>query len=241
MCLAASVGYDPAVTTVISVGGSLIAPDGVDTAFVRGFVRVVDDYVGRDASNRAVVVCGGGMLARLYQKAYRDLAPSPSADSQDWIGVAATRVNAELVRQLLARWCEDPVVTDPTAVASFRGRVLVGAGWKPGFSTDNDAVILAERFAAADLINLSNIAQVYTADPKVDPSARPLERVSWAEFRAIVGEEWTPGKNSPFDPVAAGRAAAARIRVVFASGADLGNFERILRGESFVGTVIGPE
>lgn len=228
------------MTRVISVGGSLLAPDRVDVAFVRGFVQVVERYLERDASHRVIVVCGGGMLARHYQKAYREIASPPSAEAQDWVGVAATRVNAELVRQLLARWCEDPVVTDPTAVAAFRGRVLVGAGWKPGFSTDYDAVLLAERFGATELINLSNLPQVFTADPKEDPAARPLEKVSWAEFRAIVGDKWTPGKNSPFDPVAARRAAEARLKVVCASGADLQNFEKILDGLPFVGTVIGP-
>jgi uridylate kinase len=181
------------------------------------------------------------MLARRYQQAYREIASGPSPDAQDWIGVAATRVNAELVRQLLARWCEDPVVTDPTADVVFRGRVLVGAGWKPGFSSDYDAVLLAEHFGAAELVNLSNISQVYTADPRVDPSARPLDQVSWADFRSITGEEWTPGKNTPFDPVASRHAAAMRLKVVFAAGADLANFESILAGRRFVGTVIGPE
>ena len=229
------------MTRVISVGGSLLAPDGVDAAFVRGFVEAIERWLARAEANRAVVVCGGGMLARRYQQAYRDIAAHPSAEAQDWVGVAATRVNAELVRQLLAGRCPDPVVTDPTGPIAFAGRVLVGAGWKPGFSTDFDAVLLAERFGAADLVNLSNIRQVYTADPKIDPAAKPLERVSWAGFRSIVGDEWTPGKNSPFDPVAARRAEAARLRVVVASGADLANFERILRGEPFVGTTIGPE
>lgn len=229
------------MTTVISVGGSLLAPDGVDAAFVRGFVKAIEGFLERDAERRAVVVCGGGMIARLYQKAYREIAAEPSADAQDWIGVAATRVNAELVRQLLGRWCRDPVVADPSTAGPFAGRVLVGAGWKPGFSTDYDAVLLAERFQAARLINLSNIRQVYTADPKQDPAARPLDRLSWQQLRAIVGDEWTPGKNSPFDPVAARRAAAAHLEVVVAAGADLANFESILEGRRFVGTVIGPQ
>ncbi len=229
------------MTTVISVGGSLLAPDGVDAAFVRGFVQAVERYVRSDESARAIVVCGGGMLARRYQQVYREIAGEPSADAQDWVGIAATRLNAELVRQLLARWCEDPVVSDPTAHIGFGGRVLVAAGWKPGFSTDNDAVLLAERFGAAELINLSNIRQVYTADPKKDPAARPLDCVTWKQLQAIVGDEWTPGKNSPFDPVATRRAAAAHLKVVFAEGADLENFDNILRGRPFVGTVIGPE
>ena len=121
------------------------------------------------------------------------------------------------------------------------GKPLPPAWRKPGFSTDNDAVILARRFGAGAVINLSNIARVYTADPRTDPSARPLDAVSWKEMLAIVDGAWTPGKNTPFDPTAARAAAQSRIRVIFAEGRDLGNLSRILEGQSFAGTSIGPE
>jgi len=58
---------------------------------------------------------------------------------------------------------------------------------------------------------------------------------------AIVGGEWTPGKNTPFDATAARAAAQSRIRVIFAEGRDLANLSRILAGGHFVGTTIGPE
>jgi uridylate kinase len=57
----------------------------------------------------------------------------------------------------------------------------------------------------------------------------------------IVGSEWTPGKNTPFDPTAARAAAQSRIRVVFADGRDLSNLGRILEGADFTGTTIGPD
>ena len=82
---------------------------------------------------------------------------------------------------------------------------------------------------------------MYTADPKKDPSARPLDTVSWTEFRKIVGEEWSPGRNTPFDPAATRAAAAARLRVVFADGRNLENLAAILAGRPFVGTTIGPD
>ncbi len=133
------------------------------------------------------------------------------------------------------------LVTDPTEVAVFTGRVMVAAGWKPGFSTDNDAVVLAQRFSASLVVNLSNVAMVYSADPRTHPDARALERLSWKEMLQIVGGEWTPGKNTPFDATAARAAAASRIPVVFAEGRDLTNLERILTGGKYVGTTIGPD
>jgi uridylate kinase len=225
---------------VISLGGSLIAPDGVDVGFLSGFLRLAVAHLMEDAGHRLIVVCGGGALARRYQAACREVAAAASGDDLDWVGVAATRVNAELVRRVFGRWCVEDVVTDPTAVPLFAGRVMVAAGWKPGFSTDYDAVVLAQRFSAPTVVNLSNQPRVFTADPRKDPTARPLDRLSWAEFRAIIGTKWSPGSNTIFDPVAAEQASTSGIGVIVADGRNVANLARILKGQSFEGTTIGP-
>ncbi len=226
---------------VISLGGSLIAPRGVDTGFLKGFCGLVEERLTVDPHFKLIVVCGGGSLARDYQQALREVRPDAPADDLDWVGVAATRVNGELVRRLFPSRCVEDLVTDPSAVSVFAGRVLVAAGWKPGFSTDNDAVVLAQRFSARTVVNLSNVAKVYTDDPRRNPDARPVDALTWKQMLAIVGGEWTPGKNTPFDPTAARAAAESRIRVIFAEGRNLSNLARILAGETFVGTVIGPD
>jgi uridylate kinase len=157
----------------------------------------------------------------------------------DWIGIAATRLNAQLVKQVLGPLCPEDVVTDPSGAIQFTGRVLVAAGWKPGFSTDYDAVYLAERFGAKLVLNLSNISQVYTADPKQHPDARPIDAISWEDFQKLVGTTWSPGANLPFDPIASSRAAAAQIAVVCANGKNLDNVFNILDEKPYVGTLIG--
>jgi uridylate kinase len=231
----------PEHVMVISLGGSLIAPGGIDTEFVKDFARLVDTHLAGNPQRRLIIVCGGGSLARDYQSALRQIAPAATRDDQDWVGIAATRVNGELLRRVLRQWCGEDLVTDPTAVTVFAGRVLVAAGWKPGFSTDNDAVLLARRFSATTVINLSNIAKVYSEDPRTNPMARPLDAVCWKDMLSIVGAEWIPGKNTPFDPTAARAAAEARIRVIFAEGRAIENLGHILAGEAFVGTTIGPD
>ncbi|GHV74582.1 uridylate kinase [Spirochaetia bacterium] len=226
--------------TVISLGGSIVAPDAVDVAFLTNFVALIREFLRADAERRFIFVVGGGGPARVYQKAYREIALAAGSDTEaDWIGVMATRLNAQLVKALMGEWCSQDVVTDPTQAAAMTGKVLVAAGWKPGFSSDNDAVLLAERFQADTVINLSNIERVYTADPKQDPNAKPLDAISWPDFRALVGDEWTPGKNVPFDPVASRRAAELGLKVICAAGRDLPNLRKILRGEAFRGTTIG--
>jgi uridylate kinase len=185
-------------------------------------------------------VVGGGGPARAWQKAYRAVSGGRATDEEaDWIGVMATRLNAQLVKAVMGEWCAQNVITDPGQAAPFTGRVLVAAGWKPGFSTDYDAVLLAERFQADVVINLSNIEKVFTDDPKKNPGAKPIDKISWADFRAMVGDEWVPGRNVPFDPVASRHAAKIGLKVICAAGKNLENLKKILSGGDFIGTTIG--
>jgi uridylate kinase len=224
---------------VLSLGGSIVAPEGPDPAFVKAFRALAISWLDAAPGRRLVLVVGGGGPARAYQGAYRQIVDQANDEAQDWIGIMATRLNGELLRRVFEDRCPDPVVTDPTGPLSFSGSILVAAGWKPGFSTDFDSVCLAERFGAGVVVNLSNIAKVYTSDPKLDPSAKPLDSVSWKDFRAMVGDEWTPGKNLPFDPVASRKAESLGLRVICAAGRDLPNLEQILAEAPFFGTIIG--
>jgi len=226
------------MVTVISLGGSIVAPGGVDEDFLRGFKALIGEFLARDDKQRFILVVGGGGPARAWQKAYRALCPSPLDDQADWIGIMATRLNAQLVRAILGEWCTQDVVYDPTQVEPLMGRVLVAAGWKPGFSSDYDAVLLAERFQANVVINLSNIERVFTSDPKKNPDAKPVDKISWADFCAMVGEDWVPGKSVPFDPIASKHASKIGLKVICAAGKNLPNLKSILLGEAFIGTII---
>nr|QQK87153.1 uridylate kinase [Treponema denticola]QQK87154.1 uridylate kinase [Treponema denticola] len=231
------------MVTVLSVGGSIVAPDKPDFDFLDKFTKTIRNWLLQDSSRKIIMVIGGGAPARDYQNAYRkvcDLRKAPAKnDEADWIGIMATRLNAQLVKAVFEDLCPNPVVYDPTTVDMFGGQILVAAGWKPGFSTDNDAVVLAERFSGNLVVNLSNIAKVYTDDPKKNPEARPIDSISWEDFIKIVGTEWVPGKNTPFDPIASQRAQKAGIKVICAAGKDIENLENILNGKDFKGTVIG--
>ena len=54
----------------------------------------------------------------------------------------------------------------------------------------------------------------------------------------MVGDEWVPGKNCPFDPVASKRAEQDGISVICAGGKDINNILAVLNEQNFVGTVI---
>jgi uridylate kinase len=238
------------MVTVVSLGGSIVAPVAApDKPFLTQFVLMVQSWLAENGARKLILVIGGGGPARTYQNAYKNVvdeiweagvreAGAFDNSEADWIGIMATRLNAQLVRALFKNLCPQDVVYDPTLVSEFSGRVMVAAGWKPGFSTDNDAVLLAERFAAKVVINVSNIEKVYTADPRANPDAKPIDSIGWDGFRAMVGDEWVPGKNAPFDPVASKRAQSAKIRV-FCIGKHIDNIRRALDGRDFAGTVIG--
>lgn len=226
---------------VLSVGGSIVAPEGPDVEFVKKFVSLVKEYLSEHKEDKLIFVVGGGGPARIYQNAFRSVTGTPSdggTDAADWIGIMATRLNAQFVKACFGDLCRESVVTDPTAAEEFNGSVLLAAGWKPGFSTDNDAVLLAEKFGAKTVVNLSNIEKVYTDDPRKNPDAAPIDEITWSDFRKIVGDEWTPGKNCPFDPIASKKAQSLGLTVICAGGKDLSNIKAILEDKDYTGTII---
>lgn len=227
------------MTKVLSVGGSIVVPEKPDTEFLSKFVSMTTKWLDADKSRRLILVVGGGAPARVYQNAYKDVCANADSNAADWIGIMATRINAQLVKACFGDYCKNDVVYNPTEDVKFDGQVLVAAGWKPGFSTDNDAVLLGEKFEAKTVVNLSNIEKVYTDDPRKNPDAKPLDTISWADFRAMVGDEWVPGKNCPFDPIASKRASELGMKVICAGGKNIENIEAILNDKDYIGTTIG--
>jgi uridylate kinase len=227
-----------AIVQVISLGGSIISPREVDVDFLRMFYGVITEYLQEFPEHKLAIVCGGGWPARAYQQAYSRLAVEADHSALDKIGIAATKLNAELVRSMFGEYCADDVVDDPTRPDAIGSRLMVASGWKPGFSTDYDAVLLAERFQARTLINLSNVEQIYSDDPKTNKQAVPIRDITWKDFKVIVGDTWIPGKNVPFDPVATAHAASLGMNVIFAAGRDGENLKNILRGKPFKGSLI---
>jgi len=223
---------------VISVGGSLIVPEGIDAAFLRNFRALLLSKTL--AGSSFYIVAGGGRLARDYQDAAREIrgADTLEREDMDWIGIHSTRLNAHLLRTIFIEEAQARIIKNPTH--RFRGResIVIGAGWKPGWSTDYCAVMAAKTLGAKRLVNLSNIDYVYTADPREDPSATKIEKIGWKDFRKLIPEEWDPGLSAPFDPVAAREAESLGIEVAIMNGAHLSELESYLDGKPFAGTII---
>ncbi len=226
---------EPHERIVVSVGGSLIVPDGIDTDFLKRLKDLVLKKVQRGYS--FTIICGGGRTARNYQNAAEAVTPLSRQDL-DWLGIHSTRLNAQLLRNIFAGYAYPVVIHNPTIDIETEDPVTIAAGWQPGWSTDYVAVQIAKNLGAHRLANLSDIDYVYTADPKTSPDARKVERASWPEFRKLIPESWDPGLSSPFDPVAAKEAEALNLEVAIMNGAHLEDFGNYIDGKSFMGTVI---
>lgn len=224
-------------TIVISVGGSLIVPDGIDTAFLKKFKKFILTQV--DFGKRFAIITGGGKTARRYQDAAKKVSIL-SPDDLDWLGLHATRLNGHLLRTIFRDIAHPVIITNPDEVIDVpkTAKLIIAAGYRPGASTDLRAVQIAVHLGAKHLVNLSNINHAYDKDPNKYKDARAIKDIDWPSFRALLPDHWDPGLSSPFDPIAAREAEKCGIEVAIMNGSRLGQVERYMRGETFVGTRI---
>ncbi len=224
---------------VMSIGGSLIVPNGgIDSQFLKKLNSFIRQQLASHPDRQFFLVIGGGATARHYIDAGREVIEELANEDVDWLGIHSTRLNAHLIRTIFHDIAHPAIIEHYDIIRKPTEQVVVASGWKPGWSTDYDAVMLCEDYDVRTIINVSNIKQVHTADPRTDAHATPIDTMTWEQFRKLVGDEWKPGMNAPFDPIAAKRAQEAGIKVVVVNGDDFGNIEKYLLGQDFVGTVI---
>lgn len=226
-------------TTVISVGGSLIVPDAIDTTFLTNLKHLIDTHTAQ--GRRFIIIAGGGRTARRYQDAAKEVAALTS-DDLDWMGIHATRLNGHLLRTIFRDSAYRVMITNPDEIHDVpeHETLIIAAGYRPGCSTDLRAIQIAERIGAKHVINLSNTDYVYTTNPATDPTATKIEDITWTEFRKLIPENWDPGLSSPFDPVAAKEAEKLGIEVAHINGTHLEALTAYLEGAPFIGTRIHP-
>jgi len=219
---------------VLSVGGSLIyPPEGIDIKFINSFADYIKKEINLD--KRFILVSGGGQGARDYIKAAESL--KINKEYQDHLGINATRQNASLLKAYFKELAYKKIITEPKEKINFKQKIALAGGWKPGRSTDYVSVLLAKTYGADTVVNLSNIDYVYDKDPRLK-GAKKLKNLTWSDFRDIVGNEWTPGKNAPFDPVAARLAMNSKIKVYILNGKKINNLKNCLDKKDFIGTTI---
>ena len=174
---------------VMSIGGSLIVPNGgIDTKFLSELNQFIRKELAENKNRQFFLIIGGGRIARKYRDAGREvIGHELTRDDLDWLGIHATKLNAHLVRTIFRDIAHPYIIKHYEIIRKAIEPVVVAAGWKPGWSTDYPAVLLCEDYNVKEMINLSNVAQVYDKDPNGNEDAKPIAKISWPDFRKLVG------------------------------------------------------
>ncbi len=212
---------------VVSLGGSVLGNR------IRDFASVLDNLAKK---HKIFVVVGGGKLAREYISLARELGASETFC--DYIGIAATRINAMLLIAAMEtaakRVPSDFVEAEELSKTS---KAVVMGGTFPGHTTDATAALLAEFVGADMLINATNVDGVYSDDPRKNKNAVRYERLSPSELVEIVGKaSMKAGANVVIDLLAAKIIERSGIKTYVILG-DPENLARAVEGE-FIGTII---
>lgn len=218
-------------TIIISLRGSVVAPGDIDVNFLKEFKKCLEEY-----SKRFVIFVGGGKIARIYQRALREFGAKDK--EMDWMGINVSRMNAEVIKNVFGKKSYPKVITDPSKKVNANKDVLVAAGWKPGWSTDYCSVMMAKTLGAKTVINLTNIDYVHDKDPNKFKDAVKIEKINWPGFQKIVGDKWSPGLSTPFDPRASKLAGKLKLKVAVINAWHLERLKDFLDGKKFIGTTI---
>jgi len=223
-------------TLIFSLGGSLIVPgDTISVNFLKKFRELILKLLRK--GHRIILITGGGGICRKYNAAAKKITKIKNLDL-DWLGIATTKLNAEFIRCIFGNYAYPKVLDDPNTKVNSKYKLIIASGWKPGCSSDKDAVLWAKNLKASAIFNLSDIDFVYDKDPDKYPDAKPLRTVSWVNFIKIIGKEWFPGKSAPFGPPASLLAKKLGLEVVILNGKNIKNLENYLNNKKFKGTII---
>ncbi len=222
---------------VLSLGGSIVSlEDGVNINFLKKFKKLLESRV--EKGDRFIIVVGGGSVSRQYVSSVRKINRQVSAEDQDYIGIKATHLNAYLLKSIFPDLAYDKLIESPVVKLKTGKPLIFSGGYLPGNSSDFVAVLLAETYSIKEIVNLSNIDYVYDKNPKEFSDAKKVTKIDWSNFLRIIGGDWVPGMNAPFDPVASLRCHQKNKKVVVLNGQNLSNLSNYFSGKKFKGTEI---
>lgn len=240
-------------TCVVAYGGSIVIPtDSYDELAMTHLADILSEH----SDKRFIIIIGGGRLCRNINSSVRSLLINANLSSleidvaNDELGIATTKINARRVISSLSAYLGDDVVCpdyidNPDIVPNTSHRIFIASGFKPGVTTDYCMMKLAQGFKASSAFKISNFPMILNVKPLnfnkvLIDSYDALPSISWDGIVDLVGDEFIPGGNYPLDPPAAKLGLKLSNLnsdfTLFVGQKD--QFESMLSGEEFIGTVI---
>lgn len=217
---------------VVSIGGSILVPDDNDSEYIKRLAAMLKELSG-DA--RIAVICGGGKTARYYAGMAQSLGGGDY--EQDILGIEATRMNAQLLALALGDM-PDEVHRTPEELASDGKRISIMGGTEPGHTTDAVTAMVAKALGATRMINATSVDGVYTSDPRKNPDAKKISKMTIDELGEIVYKKHSASKSSVFDPLGVQIAKENKIDILIVDGRDLNEVRNAILGKEINGTFV---
>lgn len=204
--------------------------------------EVADAYRHASPLQLAIVVGGGNIIrgARLAE------AGTIDQSTADYMGMLGTVINGMALKEALAHAGVEarvmsainlPAVAEPFIRARAirhleKGRVviLVAGTGNPFFTTDTCASLRGIELGAQAILKATKVDGVYSADPKKDPKATRFEQLTFAQ--AIQKQ------LAVMDLTALTMCMEHDLPVVVFDFRTRGNIQKVLDGNSSVGTVV---
>lgn len=230
---------------VLKLSGEALAGDagyGIDQEMLNHVAEQVQEV--RDLGIDVLVVVGGGNI-------WRGIAGSKQGMERataDYMGMLATVMNSLALQNALetigidtrvqsaieVRQMAEPYIRRKAIRHLEKGRVVIfaaGTG-NPYFSTDTTAALRAAELDAEAILMAKKVDGVYSADPKLDPSAVKFDTLT---FKEVLEKEL-----KVMDSTAASLCKDNNIPIVVFNINEKGNARKAVLGEN-VGTIVGGE
>jgi len=226
---------------VISLGGSLIVPNKINTKFLEEFRKII---LKNKKKYRFIVVCGGGNPARTYINGLDDQNILKKQYLQSLLGISTTRLNARFMTYFFGKDANQGIPHEIKEVhQSIQKNNIVFCGalrYDKNQTSDTVAATLARSFNS-EFINLTNVKGLYEKDPKRFRSAKFISEVSHKNFYKMAKKiPYKPGQHFVLDQKAAKIIKKYRIKT-YILGDDMKQLDNLLNEKHFIGTIIDSE
>ena len=222
---------------VLSLGGSLIIPNDVNSKYLKEFKKIILKNIKK---YKFIVVCGGGSLARKYINALKGIGINEKL--QSLAGISATRTNARFMSYFFNIDPEQGIPHTMKILKKYISKqdvVFCGAlEYKPNQTSDSTAAEIARKLKS-DFINLTDVSGLHDKNPKEFKDAKFIPKISWLDFDKMVSKiKFKPGQHFVLDQSASKRIMKNKI-TTYILGKDMNQLDNLLNNKKFRGTIIG--